>query len=64
MGDFIRNPKTGAGNVLDTRKFEQWFNHLYRQSKDGLGRYDDFLHLDVGTRGVSKAKNWDYRSWA
>jgi hypothetical protein len=53
----------GKGKFLDYRGFRDFFAHMYRESKDGLGIYDAFIHLDVGTRGIAKSKNWDNRSY-
>lgn len=46
---------------FDPEKFKVWFEHLYRKGADGVGLYSSFVHLDVGTRGAGKAKNWDKR---
>lgn len=49
---------------LQTDLFKDWFAHVYRGNAEGVGVYDTFVHLDVGTRGpgTGKAQNWDKRT--
>lgn len=58
----VQVPSLMQGSCLNTLHVKSWFDKLYRRKGDGFGRYDTFVHIDVGFQRhlvSGKAENWN-----